>query len=36
MPISHAIYHLLYEDLHPKAALHQLMTRDLKQELDDV
>jgi glycerol-3-phosphate dehydrogenase (NAD(P)+) len=35
MPISHAIYHLLYEDLDPKIALHQLMTRDLKQELDD-
>ena len=36
MPISHAIYHLLYEDLDPKIALHQLMTRDLKQELDDI
>lgn len=35
MPISHAIYHLLYEDLDPKVALHQLMTRDLKQELDE-
>ena len=36
MPISHAIYHLLYEDLDPKTALHQLMTRDLKQELDEI
>ena len=36
MPISHAIYHVLYDDLDPKTALHQLMTRDLKQELDDI
>ena len=36
MPISHAIYHILYDDMDPKAALHQLMTRDLKQELDDI
>lgn len=36
MPISHAVYHVLYDDLDPKTALHQLMTRDLKQELDDV
>jgi glycerol-3-phosphate dehydrogenase (NAD(P)+) len=36
MPISHAIYHLLYDDLDPKTALRQLMTRDLKQELDDI
>lgn len=35
MPISHAIYHILHEDLDPKAALHQLMTRDLKSELDE-
>lgn len=35
MPISHAIYHILHEDLDPKVALHQLMTRDLKHELDD-
>ncbi|MDL2269628.1 NAD(P)-dependent glycerol-3-phosphate dehydrogenase [Desulfosarcina sp. OttesenSCG-928-A07] len=35
MPISHAVYRILYEDLDPKAALHQLMTRDLKQELDE-
>jgi glycerol-3-phosphate dehydrogenase (NAD(P)+) len=34
MPISHAVYHVLYDDLDPKTALHQLMTRDLKQELD--
>lgn len=35
MPISHEIYHLLYEDGSPKEALHRLMTRDLKHELDD-
>lgn len=35
MPISHAVYHVLYDDLDPKTALHQLMTRDLKQELDE-
>jgi glycerol-3-phosphate dehydrogenase (NAD(P)+) len=36
MPISHAVYHVLYDDLDPKTALFQLMTRDLKQELDDI
>jgi glycerol-3-phosphate dehydrogenase (NAD(P)+) len=36
MPISHAIYHVLYDDLDPKTALFQLMTRDLKAELDQV
>ncbi|PID40613.1 MAG: glycerol-3-phosphate dehydrogenase [Proteobacteria bacterium] len=36
MPISHAIYHVLYDDLDPKKALFQLMTRDLKAELDQV
>jgi len=35
MPISHAIYYILHEDLSPKDALHQLMTRDLKSELDE-
>lgn len=35
MPISHAIYFILHEDLDPKDALHQLMTRDLRHELDD-
>lgn len=35
MPISHAIYHILHEDLSPKDALYQLMTRDLKSELDE-
>ncbi|CAN2041223.1 Glycerol-3-phosphate dehydrogenase (NAD(P)+) [Candidatus Magnetomoraceae bacterium gMMP-15] len=34
MPICHQIYHILYEDLDPKIALHNLMTRDLKNELD--
>ena len=35
MPISRAVYHVLYDDLDPKTALYQLMTRDLKQELDE-
>ncbi len=35
MPICHAIYHVLYHDLDPEKALYQLMTRNLKQELDD-
>ena len=35
MPICHQIYRILYEDLAPQAALFQLMTRDLKQELDE-
>lgn len=35
MPISHEIYRVLYEDLSPKEAVYRLMTRDLKQELDE-
>jgi glycerol-3-phosphate dehydrogenase (NAD(P)+) len=35
MPIVHAIYFILYEDMDPKDAVHQLMTRDLKNEFDD-
>jgi len=35
MPISHATYHMLYEDLSPSDAVYQLMTRDLRHELDD-
>jgi glycerol-3-phosphate dehydrogenase (NAD(P)+) len=35
MPISHKIYHILYDDLSPKEAVHMLMTRDLRQELDE-
>jgi glycerol-3-phosphate dehydrogenase (NAD(P)+) len=35
MPISHAVYHILYSDLSPKKALGLLMTRDLKNELDE-
>jgi glycerol-3-phosphate dehydrogenase (NAD(P)+) len=35
MPISHQTYRILYEDLPPKEALYQLMTRNLKPELDD-
>ena len=34
MPISHEIYHVLYDDVSPKDALFRLMTRDLKKELD--
>lgn len=35
MPISHAMYHIIYEDLSPKDAVYRLMTRELKQELDE-
>ena len=35
MPISHEIYHVLYDDVSPKDALFRLMTRDLKKELDE-
>lgn len=35
MPISHTVYRVLYEDLLPKDAVYQLMTRDLKGELDE-
>jgi len=34
MPISHGIYGILYDDLDPMEVLEQLMTRDLKNELD--
>lgn len=34
MPICHSVYHILYENLSPKEAVYQLMTRDLKNELD--
>jgi len=35
MPIAHETYRILYEDLPPKEAVMRLMTRDLKQELDE-
>ncbi len=35
MPISHETYHILYDDVSPKEALHRLMTRDLKHEWDE-
>lgn len=35
MPISHEIYHVLYDDVSPEDALFRLMTRDLKKELDE-
>ncbi len=36
MPIAHAVYSILYEDLDPRDAVRQLMTRDLKSELEDL
>lgn len=35
MPICHSTYRVLYEDLSPMEAVYQLMTRDLRHELDD-
>jgi glycerol-3-phosphate dehydrogenase (NAD(P)+) len=35
MPIFHEAYRILYEGYSPKEAIYRLMTRDLKQELDD-
>ncbi len=35
MPICEEMYHILYEDLAPENALHRLMTRELKYELDE-
>ena len=35
MPISHETYRILYEDLSPREAVTRLMTRDLRQELDE-
>jgi glycerol-3-phosphate dehydrogenase (NAD(P)+) len=35
MPISQEIYRILYEDVPPKEAVYRLMTRDLKQEMDE-
>ncbi len=34
MPISHAVYNVLYNDVSPNAALMELMTRTLKDEAD--
>jgi len=36
MPVSHEVYHILFDDYSPKNAVHRLMTRDLKHELDNV
>lgn len=36
MPISDAVYQVLHEDFSPKDACYQLMTRDLKNELDEI
>jgi glycerol-3-phosphate dehydrogenase (NAD(P)+) len=35
MPISHEIYHILYDNVSPKEAVYRLMTRNLKHELDE-
>jgi len=35
MPIAHEVYHILYEDISPIEAVRRLMTRDLKEELDE-
>ncbi len=35
MPICHEIYHVLYDEASPAEALKRLMTRDLKDELDE-
>lgn len=34
MPIAHEVYHVLYDQVPPREALHRLMTRDLKAECD--
>ncbi len=36
MPIAQSVYAVLYEALPPRDALHRLMTRNLKSELEDV
>lgn len=36
MPLSHEVYRVLYQDKDPKEALIDLMTRDLKDEIDQV
>ncbi len=35
MPISHEVYHILYDNVPPKDACIRLMSRDLRQELDE-
>ena len=35
MPIFHEMYRVLYEDFSPREAVYRLMTRDLRQELDE-
>ena len=36
MPICHAVYAVIYDNLAPADAVYQLMTRDLKDEMQDV
>ncbi|MBL0699872.1 MAG: NAD(P)-dependent glycerol-3-phosphate dehydrogenase [Desulfosarcina sp.] len=36
MPISCEIYNILYNDISPEEAVHRLMTRELREELDEI
>lgn len=36
MPISHEVYHILYDECPPLEAVRRLMTRDLKEEFDEL
>ena len=36
MPISHEVYNILYTDISPEEAVHRLMTRGLRDELDEI
>ncbi len=36
LPICHEIYHILYDGASPGEAVHRLMTRELKPELDEL
>lgn len=33
MPITHAVFRVLFENVDPKDALYDLMTRDIKDEI---
>jgi glycerol-3-phosphate dehydrogenase (NAD(P)+) len=35
MPISQEVYHILYDGVAPQEAVHRLMTRDLRDEMDE-
>jgi glycerol-3-phosphate dehydrogenase (NAD(P)+) len=36
MPICHEVFRILYKGLSPREAVYRLMTRDLKEELDEI